>query len=87
MTRLFLPRDAAALAVGADDVANAVQLAAASAGQPIEIVRTGSRGMLWLEPLLEVAPVLLDPLGDVAEPVGLQATRSPLRLATLLDQA
>jgi len=54
VTRLFLPRDAAALAVGAENVANAVQRASASAGQPIEIVRTGSRGMLWLEPLLEV---------------------------------
>ena len=52
--RLFIPRDAAALAVGADDVAEAIQEAAASAGQPIEIVRTGSRGMLWLEPLVEV---------------------------------
>ncbi len=30
------------------------QEAAAIAGQPIEIVRTGSRGMLWLEPLVEV---------------------------------
>ena len=51
--RLFLPRDAAALAVGADEVAAAIQPEAA--GQAIELVRTGSRGMLWLEPLLEVA--------------------------------
>ncbi len=28
--------------------------AATAAGRTIEIVRTGSRGMLWLEPLLEV---------------------------------
>jgi formate dehydrogenase iron-sulfur subunit len=52
--RLFLPRDAAAVAVGADDVAAAVQAAAAAAGAPVELVRVGSRGMLWLEPLLEV---------------------------------
>ncbi len=52
--RIFIPRDAAALAVGADDVAAAIQQAANAAGQPIEIVRTGSRGMLWLEPLVEV---------------------------------
>ncbi len=51
--RLFLPRDAAALAVGADEVAAAIQPEAA--GQAIELVHTGSRGMLWLEPLLEVA--------------------------------
>src|SRR5262245_55422554 len=39
-----------------------------------------------VESLLEVAAVLLDPLGDVAQPVGLEATRAPLRLAALLDQ-
>jgi formate dehydrogenase iron-sulfur subunit len=52
--RYFLPRDAAAIAVGADDVANALTKAAAAAGVTIDLVRTGSRGMLWLEPLLEV---------------------------------
>ena len=50
MTRIFIPKDAAARAVGADEVA-----AAAGRHQgKIEIVRTGSRGMFWLEPLLEV---------------------------------
>ncbi|MFN3743318.1 MAG: NADH-ubiquinone oxidoreductase-F iron-sulfur binding region domain-containing protein [Hyphomicrobiaceae bacterium] len=52
--RVFLPRDAAAIAVGADEVAAALDKAAAAAGRVIEIVRTGSRGMMWLEPLLEV---------------------------------
>ncbi|HKE87342.1 MAG TPA: NADH-quinone oxidoreductase subunit NuoF [Vicinamibacterales bacterium] len=52
--RFFIPRDAAALAVGADDVARAIQRAAAIADQPIDVIRTGSRGMLWLEPLVEV---------------------------------
>ncbi|HEX4369200.1 MAG TPA: formate dehydrogenase, partial [Rhodopila sp.] len=47
MTRIFVPRDAAALAVGADDVA------AALAGHA-DIVRTGSRGLFWLEPMIEV---------------------------------
>src|SRR5262245_52704553 len=51
---LFVPRDAAAIAVGADRVAAAIGTSAAAIGQPIEIVRTGSRGMLWLEPLVEV---------------------------------
>jgi formate dehydrogenase iron-sulfur subunit len=50
---LFIPRDAAALAVGADAVAAA--LAAAAPGVPI--VRTGSRGLFWLEPMIEVATV------------------------------
>jgi formate dehydrogenase iron-sulfur subunit len=53
-TRLFIPKDAAAVAVGADDVAVAFAKGAAAAGQAAEIVRTGSRGMTWLEPLIEV---------------------------------
>ncbi len=52
--RLFISRDAAAVAVGADHVAVALARAAARDGRAIEIVRTGSRGMLWLEPLVEV---------------------------------
>jgi formate dehydrogenase iron-sulfur subunit len=52
--RFFIPRDAAAIAVGADGVAAALGKAAQTAGRNIEIVRTGSRGMMWLEPLLEV---------------------------------
>ncbi|MCK1476972.1 NADH-quinone oxidoreductase subunit NuoF [Bradyrhizobium sp. 197] len=53
--RIFVPRDAAAVAVGADDVATALEQAAAQRGLPIEIVRTGSRGLCWLEPMIEVA--------------------------------
>src|SRR3954470_1483941 len=41
--RIFVPGDAAAIAVGADDVAAAV-----GAG----VIRNGSRGMFELEPLL-----------------------------------
>jgi hypothetical protein len=52
---LFIPKDAAAVAVGADDVAVALAKGAAAAGQTVDIVRTGSRGMMWLEPLIEVA--------------------------------
>jgi formate dehydrogenase iron-sulfur subunit len=47
--RVYVPRDAAARAVGADEVAAAL---ATPAG--VEVVRNGSRGMLWLEPLVEV---------------------------------
>lgn len=53
--RLFVSRDAGAIAVGADEVAVALEQAAAKRGVAIEIVRTGSRGMYWLEPLIEVA--------------------------------
>ena len=53
--RIFIPRDAGAVAVGADDVAAALEQAAATRGTTIEIVRTGSRGLYWLEPMVEVA--------------------------------
>jgi formate dehydrogenase iron-sulfur subunit len=41
--------------VGADDVAEAVQRAAERHGRSIRLIRNGSRGMLWMEPLVEVA--------------------------------
>jgi formate dehydrogenase iron-sulfur subunit len=53
--RIFVPCDAAAIAVGADDVVTALEQAAEKRGQPIQIVRTGSRGLCWLEPMVEVA--------------------------------
>ncbi len=53
-TRVFVPIDAAALSVGAEAVARAVQREAEARGLSVEIVRNGSRGMLWLEPLVEV---------------------------------
>jgi formate dehydrogenase iron-sulfur subunit len=52
--RVFIPRDAAALAVGADRVAAAMAREAQARGLEIRMIRTGSRGMFWLEVLLEV---------------------------------
>ncbi|MDE2351982.1 MAG: formate dehydrogenase [Alphaproteobacteria bacterium] len=49
-----LSKDAAALALGADAVAAALADAAARAERPLTLTRTGSRGMVWLEPLLEI---------------------------------
>src|SRR5499427_1915515 len=51
--RLFVPADAGALAVGGDEVAHALQVAANRRKVSIEIVRTGSRGLYWLEPMVE----------------------------------
>lgn len=47
---VYIPRDAAALSVGADDVAKKF----VENGADVKIVRNGTRGMLWLEPLVEV---------------------------------
>ena len=59
---VYVPRDAAALAVGADRVAHRITAEARSRGLDVRIVRNGSRGLLWLEPLVEV----VTPLGRVA---------------------
>ena len=53
--RIYLPRDAGALALGAEAVAAALAREARARGVTLEIVRTGSRGLYWLEPMLEVA--------------------------------
>lgn len=60
--KIFVPRDATAIAVGADEVVAAFEQIAKKRGLPIEIVRTGSRGLHWLEPMVEVAT----PKGRVA---------------------
>ncbi|MDA8049920.1 MAG: formate dehydrogenase [Rhodospirillales bacterium] len=55
MTRVLIPADAGARAVGAGSLARAVAAEAAARGSPLDLVRNGSRGLYWLEPLLEVA--------------------------------
>ena len=52
---VYVPCDSTALAVGADDVAAAMTAQAAARGIEVDLVRNGSRGMFWLEPLVEVA--------------------------------
>ena len=54
-TRIYVPRDAAARSVGADETARAILMEAQRRGIDIELVRNGSRGLLWLEPLVEVS--------------------------------
>lgn len=52
---LYVPCDSAALSLGADEVVAALDAEATARGIDIQIIRNGSRGMFWLEPLLEVA--------------------------------
>ena len=55
MTRLFVPGDSAARSVGSDDVAALLVAGGVARGYAdVELVRNGSRGLLWLEPLVEV---------------------------------
>jgi formate dehydrogenase iron-sulfur subunit len=59
---VYVPGDAGALSVGADGVARALAAEAVKRGLEVRIVRNGSRGLYWLEPLVEV----LTPAGRVA---------------------
>jgi formate dehydrogenase iron-sulfur subunit len=53
--RIYVPGDAAAVACGADEIAASVEAVAAIRKVDVKVVRNGSRGMHWLEPMLEVA--------------------------------
>jgi formate dehydrogenase iron-sulfur subunit len=70
---VFVPRDATALAAGADAVAAEIIRIARARGDAVRVVRNGSRGLLWLEPMVEVqtgpARIAYGPVGagDVAE--------------------
>lgn len=52
--KIYVPADAAARALGADSVAAAIASHAGLNGQDVTIVRNGTRGMIWLEPMVEV---------------------------------
>ena len=61
-TRVYVPCDAAALAVGADTVTRAIETQIAARRLDAQVIRNGTRGMFWLEPLVEVET----PLGRMA---------------------
>ena len=54
MTRVYVPRDSGAKSVGADAVASKIVAEARRLGAAVELVRNGSRGLYWLEPMVEV---------------------------------
>ncbi|WP_236170656.1 formate dehydrogenase beta subunit [Pseudomonas pseudonitroreducens] len=54
MLKLFIPCDSLARAVGADELTDALVAEAERRQIPLEIQRTSSRGLYWLEPLVEV---------------------------------
>ncbi len=54
MIKVYVPRDSGARSRGADEVAVALAREAAARNISIQIIRTGSRGLYWLEPLVEV---------------------------------
>ena len=54
MIKVYVPRDSSALGLGAGEVANAIEREAKQRDISIELVRNGSRGLYWLEPMVEV---------------------------------
>ncbi|QFT85713.1 NADP-reducing hydrogenase subunit HndC [Halomonas sp. THAF12] len=75
--RVFVPRDTTALSLGADAVATRLEREAERRGLALTVVRNGSRGLAWLEPLVEVET----PAGRVAYgPV------TPADVPSLLDE-
>jgi formate dehydrogenase iron-sulfur subunit len=52
---VYVPRDAGALSLGAGEVADAIAREATARGLELQLIRNGSRGAYWLEPLVEVA--------------------------------
>jgi formate dehydrogenase iron-sulfur subunit len=70
---VYVPRDAAALSLGAEDVAQTISTEIASRHAEARVVRNGTRGMCWLEPLVEVQTAS----GRVAYgPVGVRDVKS-----------
>ncbi len=93
---VYVSRDASALAVGAERVAGAIAAEAARRGTGVRIVRTGSRGLCWLEPLVEVAtpagriaygPVTPDDVVGLFAGGFLDGGAHPLRLGRVEDIA
>jgi formate dehydrogenase iron-sulfur subunit len=74
---VYVPCDSGALSLGAEDVARAVAQQAQRRGLELTLVRNGSRGLYWLEPMVEVATdrgrVAYGPVAEEAVPALFEA--------------
>ncbi|MBL0179845.1 MAG: formate dehydrogenase [Gemmatimonadetes bacterium] len=85
-TRIFVPGDTTAWSLGADEVADAIAAEVATRGLYATVVRTGSRGLYWLEPLIEIetpagrhgfGPIDIDDVASLFAAGGLPSTAHP----------
>ncbi len=92
--KIFIPKDSASKSVGANEVADAILSFAKNNNLDVDIIRTGSRGMLWLEPLVEVetdkgrvgfGPVTVQDVKSLFENDFLNSQNHPLALG-LVDE-
>lgn len=51
---IYIPRDTAAIAMGVEELIEPILAQAKTQGIELNIIRNGTRGLLWLEPLIEV---------------------------------
>ncbi|MXQ14545.1 formate dehydrogenase beta subunit [Microvirga makkahensis] len=95
MTKIFVSRDAASLALGSSQVVQRMSEEAAARGLPLDLVFTGSRGLFWLEPLVEVetsggriayGPLKSSDVADLFEAGFLTGAAHPLRLGRMEDE-
>jgi formate dehydrogenase iron-sulfur subunit len=86
---VYVPRDASALSLGAEEVARAIREQAQAQRMDLKLVRNGSRGLFWLEPLVEVetgegrvgyGPVALGDVAGLFAAKFLEGGAHPLRL-------
>ncbi len=94
IVKVYVPRDSSALSLGANRTAKAIVAEAAKRGVEIALIRNGSRGIYWLEPLVEVATdkgrVAFAPVqpkdvaslfdADFLDPFSTKANKHPLNL-------
>src|SRR6185369_3001180 len=94
MITVYVPRDSAATSVGANEVAVALAREAAVTGRQIRLVRNGTRGMLWLEPLVEVdtaagrigyGPIRPEDVGDLVAAGMLEGVPNDVCLGVVED--
>ncbi|MEK2608930.1 NADH-ubiquinone oxidoreductase-F iron-sulfur binding region domain-containing protein [Pseudomonas shirazensis] len=94
MLKLFVPCDSVARAVGADQLADALSAEAQRRQVEVQIHRTSSRGLYWLEPLLEVetpsgrqgfGPVAAEDVAGLFEALTAAPAEHPLALG-LVEQ-
>lgn len=92
--KVYIPCDSSALALGADKIASDIKAMATERKMEVEIVRNGSRGMYWLEPLVEVevegqrigyGPVTSRDVADLFRANFLDGEDHPLRLGAVED--
>ena len=95
MTRVFISRDAASLSLGAARIARLIGEESLVRDLALEIVATGSRGLFWLEPLVEVetpegrvayGPISPSDIGGLFDADFLSGGEHPLHLGHLEDQ-